>query len=76
MYVIQKERTAIGVTRVMKSAAMGEDTVTAEMEKEIVTATQTVRGVTSVGRTTALGGMEMTAACRKDGKMLGVCVCD
>ena len=62
MYVIQEERTAIGVTRAMKTAAMGEVTVTAELMKVTVTATQTVRAVTSVGRTTALGGMETTAA--------------
>merc|ERR1711879_1123720 len=48
--------------RATKSAAMGEVTVTAEMEKETVTETQTVREVTSVGGTTATGGMETTAA--------------
>ena len=62
MYVIQVERTAIGVTRVMRSAAMGEETVTAELEKVTVTRTQTVRALWFVGGTTATGGMETTAA--------------
>merc|ERR1711941_27299 len=60
--VILMERTAIGETRATRSAAMGEETVTVETEKETVTETQTAREVTSVGGTTATGGMEMTAA--------------
>ena len=43
--VLLMERTAIGVTRAMKSAAMEEETVTAILEKETVTETQTVSGV-------------------------------
>ena len=62
MCVLLMERTAIGVTRAMKSAAMGADTVTAEMEKVTVTATQTVGEVMSVGGTTATGAMETTVA--------------
>ena len=45
MCVVLMERTAIGVTRATKSAAMGEETVTAILEKETVTGTQTVSGV-------------------------------
>ena len=43
--VLLMERTAIGVTRAMKSAAMEEETVTVILEKETVTGTQTVSGV-------------------------------
>ena len=73
MYVIREERTAIGVTRAMKSAAMGEETATAKKEKATVTLIQIVRALWFVGGTTATGGMETTAA--RDIKMLGVCVC-
>ena len=55
------ERTAIGVMRAMKSVAVGEENP-AILEKEIVTRTQNVRDLWFVGRTTALGGMETTAA--------------
>ena len=44
------------------SAAMGEETVTAILEKETVTGTQTVSAVMSVGGTTATGAMETTVA--------------
>ena len=45
MCVLLMERTAIGVTRATMSAAMGEETVTAILEKETVTGTQTVSAV-------------------------------
>ena len=60
--VLLMERTAIGVTRATMSAAMGEETVTAILEKETVTGTQTVSAVMSVGGTTATGAMETTVA--------------
>ena len=66
MCVVLKERTATGVTRATKSAAMGEETVTAMKEKETVTGTPTVRALWNVEGTTATGGMETTAASRID----------
>ena len=65
MYVILMERTAIGVTRATKSAAMGEETVTAKEEKVTVTGTPTVQALWSVGGITATGGMETTAASKQ-----------
>ena len=75
MYVIQVERTAIGVMRVMRSAAMGAETVTAELEKVTVTRTQTVRALWFVGETTATGEMETTAARGIDDCLVPVFVC-